>query len=114
MRHAKKIITVSDYTKKDLIELLNADESKITTIHNGCDSEFFEKVSPEEIQKTQEELGTGNNYIVYIGLQREHKNIGRLIRAMQPLINTGFTGKLVLIGKEDTRYSEPREVIREL
>ena len=33
---------------------------------------------------------------------------------MQPLINTGFTGKLVLIGKEDTRYSEPREIVREL
>ena len=53
-------------------------------------------------------------YILSLGIIRDHKNIARLIDGFKLMIDAGYTGNLILAGKEDTRYTEPRDRIREL
>lgn len=54
---AKKIFSVSEHTKKDLIEILDINEDKISTIHNGVSAERFSvEISTEEVEKVKREL----------------------------------------------------------
>jgi glycosyltransferase involved in cell wall biosynthesis len=111
---AKRIIAVSKHTKKDLIELMGIDEEKITVVYNGVDEVFFEKQSPEKIKETAKKIGIPGKYLLYLGLHREHKNLGRLVRAFGEMVSRGYPGTLVLGGKEDPRTNEAREAVREL
>lgn len=111
---AKRIIAVSAYTKKDLIELLGVDDEKVSVVYNGVDDLFATKCEPERIIETRNKLGIPGNYVLYMGLHREHKNLGRLVRAFKELVDTGYEGMLVLGGKEDPRTTEAREAVREL
>ncbi len=55
-----------------------------------------------------------SQYILSLGEVLEYKNIVRLIDGFKYMINTGYAGSLILAGKEDTRYTEPRDRVREL
>lgn len=72
IKKAKKILTVSEFTKSEIIKLFNCKEEKIEVIYNGVDSKFKEK---------GEKYAPGFPYILYIGNKRPHKNIERAIIA---------------------------------
>lgn len=114
VKKATQIIAVSEHTKKDLIDLLNTAEEKITVIYNGVDTIFSTRVSEEQIKETSKKLGIPGRYVLYLGLHREHKNLWRLVRAFGGLVSRWYTGTLVLGGKEDSRTNEAREAVREL
>ncbi len=114
VERATAIITVSSHTKKDLVELMQTDDAKIRVIHNGVDAIFSEKVPIAAIEEVKKKLGIQSSYLLYMGLHREHKNLGRLVRAFKLLIDGGYSGQLILAGKEDPRTGEAREAVREL
>ena len=68
------IISISKNTKKDLVEIANIEESKISVVHLGVDSETFKK-----------ESDTKNNniypYILYVGSRKGYKNFTNFITA---------------------------------
>jgi glycosyltransferase involved in cell wall biosynthesis len=115
VKRAIALITVSAHTKKDLVELMQLDETRVTVVHNGYDPHFSTPTSMPEREEVRRKYNLGDTpYIVYLGLIREHKNTARLIRAFKLLIASGYTGNLVLIGKEDIRYPDVRDAVREL
>jgi glycosyltransferase involved in cell wall biosynthesis len=69
--HAKKIITDSVYTKKDLINTYNIEPNKIDVVHLGVD---LEKFKPDLNVKKRP-------YILFIGRLEEKKNIVNMIKA---------------------------------
>ncbi len=109
---AEKIVSVSHHTKKDLIELLSLDESRIEVIHNGVDTDFQRGPLPEDTTRLSQFYGLTEGYILAIGVHRVHKNFGRLVEAFALLQKNGYTGKLVIAGKEDPRNHEVRDMIR--
>ncbi len=79
---AAKIFAVSGYTKKDIVEVLDVDESKIRVVPNGIDvSRFSKAVDPSEIDRIRTKLGLKNSYLLSTGVFREHKNLPRLVEA---------------------------------
>jgi len=93
---SKKIIAVSEATKKDILEILKVKSEKISVIYEGVD---LLKISNSQclISKKIE-----NPYILYVGAAYPHKNLERLLNAFKKL-NHPFL-KLVLIGKKDFFY----------
>lgn len=111
-QRAKKIFSVSDHTKKDLIEILDIDEDKIVTIHNGVSHERFDtEISKEDIEKTKATLGIERKYLLYTGVFREHKNLVRLVEAFAQIADKFPDVDLVLAGKEDPGYRDVRDTI---
>ncbi len=53
-------------------------------------------------------------YLLYVGRQDPYKNLLRLIQAFHGLKKQGYPGKLVIAGKTDLRYPEPRELAKTL
>ncbi|HYE22248.1 MAG TPA: glycosyltransferase family 1 protein [Verrucomicrobiae bacterium] len=96
---AKKIISVSDSTKNDLVKIYGLNPEKITTAHLGLD-DGFKPQSYGDSQKVLDNYGLSyKKYILYIGTLQPRKNIVRLIDAYLELRkNNRIEEKLVIAG----------------
>lgn len=115
VKKAKHIIAVSNYTKKDIQKLFHLPDARISVIYEGVD-ENFGKMTREESQKLLTKLlANKEQYLLYTGVWRSHKNLTGLIKAFHLLKKNGqFDGKLVITGREDPFYPEVRQLTREL
>lgn len=113
VKHATKIIAISEATKKDLIKFYNADPKKITVVYHGYDKEKFSPaLKSKEIPEPIKKLG---DYIYFIGRLEAKKNITTLIKAYGKLReDPSIKTKLVLAGRPGYLYEEIREEIDKL
>ena len=79
VKKASKIITVSESTKRDLINILNVDESKIVVIYHG------NSMSPPSKHIILEDVP--GKYILFVGTRDIYKNFNRFIKAIVSLLN---------------------------
>lgn len=107
VKHAKKIIAVSENTKNDLTQLLKTPEEKIQVVYNGVGKEFQPAKDIKVIKKyLADQYKITENYLLYTGVWRDHKNLVGLIEALEKLINEKkFSGVLVITGKENPVYA---------
>lgn len=114
VRNASKIISVSNYTARDLQKILNVDPHKIHIIYEGVNPEFKRNDSHEELVATQKQLNITKPYILYTGVWRSHKNLVGLIRAFQILKDKYHEEtQLVITGREDPHYPEVKRTAEE-
>jgi glycosyltransferase involved in cell wall biosynthesis len=115
---ADRIIAVSHHTKKDLVDHFHAPEQKITVIHEGVD-ETYRELSPGELepafQKIRAKYKVPQDFFLYVGLIKPHKNVLRLVRLFRRLKEQGkVRAALVLIGRKDKTYPPGYEELAEL
>ena len=77
---ADHLITVSEATKKDVIEKYNVKEDNITVAYNSVPS-GFEMMTKEEIADVRMKFTKGCPYLVYVGSLHPRKNVERLLLA---------------------------------
>jgi len=118
LHHAKKIITVSEFTKKELLELYPEDisEQKIVPIHNGYNSQTFRLI--DDPAKTAQVLAKYNfsaPYLLYVGRLEKKKNTATLVEAFALLKENHpeIDIKLLLIGDAGFGYDEVMYAIEE-
>ena len=83
-RKSKKIISVSASTKDDLLEILKVPEYKVEVIHEGLDESYFNgslSNCKSSFSNKNVGLNDGDEYFLFIGERRPHKNLARLIEA---------------------------------
>jgi len=109
VKHSKKIISVSEMTKKDIVSTYGGDADKIETIYHGIDQEKFgaenRKQKTENSAKTLEKYGILGKYLLYVGAWKSHKNLRRLLEASAK-VRQSTDIQLVLVGKID--HDEPK------
>ncbi|MFA5158900.1 MAG: glycosyltransferase family 1 protein [Candidatus Omnitrophota bacterium] len=115
---ADQIIAVSYHTQKDLITHFRAPEQKITVIHEGVD-ETCREIPPGELQPAFEKIrtkyGVPQDFFLYVGLIKPHKNILMLVRLFRKLKEQGkVRASLVLIGRKDKTYPPGYEALSTL
>ncbi len=111
VRTAKKIIAVSENTKRDIIENLNIAPQKIHTIYNGL-SEIFRIKEPAKTAHTLKKYHIKSPFLLYTGVHRDHKNLPRLIEALHILLTEKKLDlHLVMTGKSDPHYPEVQNTI---
>jgi glycosyltransferase involved in cell wall biosynthesis len=114
-KKARAIITDSEYSKKDIIEIFDVDEEKIHVIPLGVSEECRVVYDIHLIEGIKKSYGIKGRYIFYIGNFKPHKNVKRLIEAFCDIIrfNNAFSDiKLVLGGKRD-KFIQPLERMAE-
>lgn len=87
-KRSKKIITVSNNTKKDLVSYYHISDKMIDVIYNSFDKEHFSNVSSNEYK---EKFG---DYLLFVGASYPHKNLERAIKGF---ISSGIDSKYKLI-----------------
>ncbi len=78
---ADLIITVSENTKKDLVDYFQIPESKVTSVYPGLDSDFFQPRSKEKIEQARKKYNIGENYLFFAGTISGRKNTKGLVEA---------------------------------
>lgn len=89
---ANKIITVSQFTAKELKRLVNVPEEKISVIYNGIDDEWFNVKSGKNVYHKP--------YILYVGNVKPHKNLITLVKAFIE-VKDKIEQDLIIVGKKD-------------
>jgi glycosyltransferase involved in cell wall biosynthesis len=88
-RRAAFVLTVSDYSKREIAAWARLDEAKIINVSNGVGCPF----QPEGIRHTP-----GYSYILYVGSSNPHKNLLRLLEAFK-ISGIAKHVRLVISGK---------------
>lgn len=95
VQKTKKIITVSQFSKKEVIDYYKIPENKISVIYNGVSSKFSPFENKQHLEACRIKYRLPERFILWIGNSKKHKNLERLVRAFERL-KTDF--KLVLVG----------------
>jgi glycosyltransferase involved in cell wall biosynthesis len=99
-KHADRIITISQSTKADLINLLGAKPEKISVVYPGYDDSFRPQVNHHELKALMSKYSIDDRYILFTGALEPKKNLTRLVEAFVSLKKQGKTvHKLVIAGK---------------
>ena len=100
-RFAKKaahILTVSEYSKQDIVKSYGISPSKITVAWNGA-SESFAALDKNEIQKIRTQKTNGRPYFIFVGAIHPRKNVGRLIEAFGKFAPINPDIDLMIVGE---------------
>ena len=101
--YCKGIVTISKATKKALLNFDKTVESKVDIIYEFIDDKFIEALNVSEKRLLYED------YILFIGKRKKHKNLERLILAYNE-IKKKINCKLVIAGNKDINNDRKDEI----
>lgn len=111
LKLARRIISVSEATRADLIDLFSIPEEKIKVIPNGLDPFFRERPSQEEQEAILGSYGITSPFLFSLGTLEPRKNFVNLIRAFELAADKLEEMILVIAGREGYRSKDVHKAI---
>ena len=109
-RRARAIITVSECSRRDLVERCGVPEANVHVVYNGYDKATFTDAAPDpKAQKNLlAKLGVHRPYILHHGIIQPRKNLKRLIEAFRLMLsrNPSLEFDLILAGSLGWAYDK--------
>jgi glycosyltransferase involved in cell wall biosynthesis len=93
---ARAVITISEFTKRRMVEEFGLAADSIHVTHSGVDHDRFFPQAPERVDALRRKLGLPDNFAVFVGALSARKNIVRLLEAWQQCRQAGY--ELVVAG----------------
>ncbi|HLD27615.1 MAG TPA: glycosyltransferase family 1 protein, partial [Patescibacteria group bacterium] len=104
---ADKIITISNFTKGEMVELHKIDPDRIEVIYLGCNHERWQKATPEALRELLKMMEINLPYFVYVGRLSLRKNLIGLIRIYNRFREIHREPhNLILVGSQSTFQNE--------
>lgn len=101
-RRAKKIITISNSSKNDIIEEYKVKPDKVEVTYLAP-----YEIKGSDMDKVFKKYKIGNNFILFVGTLQPRKNIVRLVAAFSQVSQDYLKDlQLVIIGKKGWQYEE--------
>lgn len=116
IRRADHIISISEFTKQEMISLCGVSPEKISVIHEAIDREGFSAKQIEGYQLPQEYLHLANSRFLFtLGHIEPRKNYQRLIEAFRIIKAKEQNAdlKLVIAGKKYVDYKDTVRLMEE-
>jgi len=119
-KRAARIISLSEHTRRDIIETYGITPERIHAIPLAAPSHFAPVADNRELQRVRHNYGIHGDYILSVGSIQPRKNLARLVRAYARVRaslrgnNSAITlPKLVLVGKCAWLYDETLRALDE-
>lgn len=110
---ARRIITISEFSKRSICEHLGVREEKVRVILRVASRRFPRAVDGAATCRAR--LGAIEPYILFVGLLKRHKNVDGLLRAFASLPSQlRDSHRLVIAGKLDSYYPALKNLAAEL
>ncbi len=107
LRRASKIVTVSEFVKKDILSTFNISPEKIEVVSCGVEPNFQPVAFGDQIRVLQK-YGISKPYLFYVGNAHPHKNLERLIEAFE-LLSEEFPDLTLVLGGSKKFFYERLE-----
>ena len=104
-RKAKHILTVSNFSKKDIVDMYGISSENISVVYNGISDEY-RVLSTEEIHATRNEFSKNKAYFLFVGSLHPRKNVKRLVEAFSAFSMTNSEIDLVIVGNAMWKQEE--------
>lgn len=99
-RLATRIVTVSQYSKQDIMQQYGIAEDKIDVVYNGANEAFIPLFEKEKAQQ-RERYTQGKAYFVFVGALNPRKNLVNLLKAFDSFKQNDRQGvKLLVVGEK--------------
>jgi glycosyltransferase involved in cell wall biosynthesis len=110
---SNRILTVSEASKRDILDYFNVAPEKIDVIYNGIDEGFSTLPAEEDVARVRERFQLDAPFILYAGNIKPHKNLERTIEAFELLRRSREFDqvKFVIIGKDIAKYAALRHAV---
>ncbi len=109
LRAAQAVIAISEATRSDFLARFRLAPGRIVAIPLAADP-IFRPQPATAIASVRERYRLPERYVLYLGSNKPHKNLVRLIEAWKTVTRTlaPTTCQLVIAGAWDTRYPEAK------
>lgn len=102
VNRSSKVITVSNFSKQEIIRYTSAEKKKISVIYNGVNQEdFSQSFNPPEKLVIRARYNLPQNYILFVGNIKPHKNLNNLVSALGMIFKNNKDLFLVIVGKKE-------------
>ncbi|MCK5694726.1 MAG: glycosyltransferase family 4 protein [Bacteroidales bacterium] len=97
---ATRIVTVSEYSRRDIINQYEVPEEKVDMAYNGV-NERYHPLTEEQAIEVRKAYTGGSPYFVFVGSIHPRKNIANLLKAFQLFKDENKKNyKMVLVGEK--------------
>jgi glycosyltransferase involved in cell wall biosynthesis len=110
-RRSDRILTVSEASKRDILQLFNVKPEKIVVVYNAIDEHFSAAPSEDHVRRIRERYQLDHKFVLYVGNIKPHKNLVRLIEAFSQLRRSHDDLKLLIIGDEISKLPALRRAV---
>ncbi len=108
LSRARRVITGSLSSRRDLVKVFGADTAKVDVVPNGVDPDLERRPPVEDLEEIKERMGLRAPLILVVANDKPHKNLDTVLRAYHFGVRThGLPGQLVFAGgvKPDGRLA---------
>jgi two-component system sensor histidine kinase RegB len=115
-KRAARILTLSEYTRRDLIDTYGIEANRISAIPLAAPAHFAPVTEKRELQRVRHTYGIEGDYFLSVGSIQPRKNLVRLVKAYALLRGHDSNvklPKLVLVGKCAWLYDETLRALEE-
>ncbi len=99
-KKAKRIATVSEFSKNDIVKQYGVDPNKIDVLYNGS-NKLFKPIKEQDKILTKEEFSEGNDYFVFVGAFNPRKNLQNIFKAFDKFkANDNSNIKFIVVGEK--------------
>ncbi len=103
-KNAKKIFTISEFSKSDIIKTYGIAAKDVIVAYPGTKKVESEKLKVQSMEDLNKKFGIEKNYILFVGTLQPRKNIEKLIEAFSVIKKKEL--QLVVVGKKGWMYEE--------
>ena len=101
IRRADHIITISEYSKQDMVQHLGIEPERISVTPLGVDPIYFERIEAPQRETVLEKHGIKPGFFLFVGTLQPRKNLSRVIEAFQQLPeDVRKAHPLVIVGRD--------------
>jgi len=109
-RKATRIVTVSEFSKRDIIQQYHIDPDKIDVAYNGAHEQYVPLPETEK-KRVLQQYTNGKPYFLYVGSVHPRKNVQNLLLAYDALRRENTCDhKLLIVGRMAWKTEETRQV----
>jgi glycosyltransferase involved in cell wall biosynthesis len=113
LSRADIIVSVSENTKKDLVEIIGTNANRIKVVHEAADQKYRQVTDRLKLDEVKSKYNLSDNFIFYSGSLSPRKNMLRFLTAFN-LIKDTVPHKLVLTGGKSWKDGDVRQLISQL
>lgn len=108
LRNVDGVICVSEMTRQAMLSSGFVEERQLTeVIPHGIDSQFFERVSRDELARVQKKYRLPASYILHVGGADPRKNLEMLLQEYERLRSQNAIPPLVVLAAADSQPAMP-------
>jgi glycosyltransferase involved in cell wall biosynthesis len=111
LKTASHVIAISQATRRDVLKAYRVSPDKLSVVPLAADPAFHPSHA-FEIEGVRHRYGLPDRYALYLGSNKPHKNLVRLVEAWAGA--NVSSASLVIAGAWDPHYAQPRERTLEL